>query len=112
MHDDDEDDAPPVELLLAVPTAQRAEFAYLRSLAALKDIWLYPSSTDDGVVGFRVDRQGEASVRCPDMAALRAQLVELGLPLLSPDELQQLLQGFLDDFTLGMQDTDGPHETH
>ena len=42
---DDEDAAPSLALLLAVPAEQRAEFERLRAMAALKNIHLSPSTT-------------------------------------------------------------------
>lgn len=111
MHDD-EDTALPTALLLAIPEAQRTQFQRLSEMAALKGIAIYPSSTDDGLVGFRIDREGHPSARCADMASLEAQLVALGLPLLAPDELQQLLRAFQSAFIKDMEGGVGPHGDH
>lgn len=110
MHDED-DTALPVELLLAVPAHQRAAFQQLRDMAALKDIHLYPSTTDDGLVGFRVDH-GAQSVRCPDLPSLKAQLIAQGVPLLSDEELQNLLQAFQGAFIKAMAGGNGRHGDH
>lgn len=108
---DDEDAAPPAALLLAVPPAQRREFQRLREMAALKGIDVSPSTTDDGLVGFRIERGGEA-VRCTDIDALKTQLIEFGLPLLSAQELQNLLQAFQSAFIRAMDGATGPHGDH
>jgi hypothetical protein len=111
MHDD-EDTALPPSLLLTIPETQRTQFRHLREMAALKGIDIYPSSTDDGLVGFRIDREGHPSARCADMPALEAQLVALGLPLLAPQELQQLLRAFQSAFIKSMEGGVGPHGEH
>lgn len=108
---DDEDATPSVALLLAVPPDQRREFQRLREMAALKGIELSPSTTDDGLVGFKVERGGE-SVRCTDIASLKTQLIEFGLPLLPAEELQRLLQAFQSAFIRSMDDAAGPHGDH
>lgn len=109
--DDDDEATTPLALLLTVPAAQRTTFERLRDMAALKDIELYPSSTDDGLVGFRLVHHGE-SVHCTDLDALKAQLIAYGVPLLSSEELKQLLQAFQGAFIRGMDDAAGPHGDH
>jgi len=111
MHDD-EDTALPVALLLAIPPDQRIQFERLSEMAALKHISIYPSSTDDGLVGFRIEQDGKSPVRCPDMASLQTQLIAHGLPLLAPDELQKLLQAFQSAFIKSMGGGLGPHGEH
>lgn len=108
---DDEEATPSVALLMAVPPEQRREFQRLREMAALKGIELSPSTTDDGLVGFRIDR-GSESVRCTDIDSLKTHLVEFGLPLLSAEELQSLLRAFQSAFIRAMDDAAGPHGDH
>ena len=105
---DDEDAPPSMAQLLAVPAEQRAEFERLRDLAALKNIHVSPSTTDDGLVGFVLEQHGE-SVRCADLASLKTELVAHGLPLLSPEELQGLLKAFQGAFIRAMDGKVGPH---
>lgn len=110
MHDD-EDTALSPELMLSIPEDQRAQFQRLSEMASLKGITIYPSSTDDGLVGFRIER-GRQSVRCADMASLEKQLIAHGLPLLSHDELQRLLREFQSAFIKSMGGGVGPHGDH
>lgn len=108
---DDEDAPPSTALLLAVPAEQRAEFERLREMAALKNIHLSPSTTDDGLVGFVLEQNGE-SVRCTDLESLKTELVAHGLPLLSPEELQKLLKAFQGAFIRAMDGQSGSRGDH
>jgi hypothetical protein len=101
MYDEDDDHELPAELLLLIPQDKRRAFTQLRDMAALKQIYIYPSTTDDGLLGFRLEHQG-ASVRCPDLLALKAALIAHGVPLLADSDLQTLLQAFQQAFTLSM----------
>lgn len=103
MYDEDEDKELPVSLLLSVPADQRQTFTQLREMAALKHIDIYPSTTDDGLVGFTLE-QHRKSVRCKDLDALKAALIAHGVPLLSDGELQALLKAFQSAFLSAMDD--------
>ena len=105
MYDEDEDNELPISLLLSVPEDKRGTFKQLREMALLKGIEIYPSTTDDGLVGFRLEHQGE-SVRCRDIDALKTELKAYGVPLLSDSELQELLKAFQTAFMQAM-DSDG-----
>lgn len=101
MYDEDEDNELPPSLLLSVPESQRRTFKQLREMAALKHIDIYPSTTDDGLVGFRLEQRGE-SVRCRDLDSLKTELIAHGVPLLSDGELQELLKAFQSAFMRAM----------
>ncbi|MBI5927364.1 MAG: hypothetical protein HY836_17400 [Aquabacterium sp.] len=103
MYDEDEDKELPVSLLLSVPEDQRRTFKQLREMAALKHIDIYPSTTDDGLLGFRLEQRGE-SVRCRDLDSLKAALIAHGVPLLSDGELQSLLKAFQSAFLRAMDE--------
>lgn len=109
--DDDLDASPSVELLMAVPAEQRVQFERLRDMAALKNIHLSPSSTDDGLVGFKLERAGK-SVRCPDIESLKAQLIAHGIPILTAEAVQQLLREFQGSFMRSMDGAAGAHGDH
>ncbi|HEX5355482.1 MAG TPA: hypothetical protein VFW93_04665 [Aquabacterium sp.] len=101
MYDEDEDNELPISLLLSVPEDKRCTFKQLREMASLKGIEIDPSSTDDGLVGFRLEHKGE-SVRCPDLDSLKTELIAHGVPLLSDGELQELLKAFQSAFMRAM----------
>lgn len=102
MYDEDDDNELPVSLLLSVPEDKRCTFKQLREMASLKGIEIYPSTTDDGLVGFRLEHEGE-SVRCKDIDTLKTELIAHGVPLLSDGELQELLKAFQSAFMRAME---------
>ncbi|WP_374594561.1 hypothetical protein [Aquabacterium sp.] len=63
MYDENEDQALPVSLLLFVPEAQRGKFRQLREMAALKHIDIHPSTTNDDLMGFRLEHKEETAKR-------------------------------------------------